>query len=95
MFSIQHMSMELLLIMSGQKMLHVPYKATHPALMDVVAGHIPLMIIATTSALPQVRAGRVRTYGVLSATPEAFGAYIRPELLKWAKVVRDSGITAQ
>jgi tripartite-type tricarboxylate transporter receptor subunit TctC len=62
--SIQHMAMELLLTMSGEKMLHVPYKATHPALMDVIAGHVPLMVIASMSALPQARAGKVRAFGV-------------------------------
>jgi tripartite-type tricarboxylate transporter receptor subunit TctC len=65
--SIQHMAMELLLSMTGSKMLHVPYKATFPALMDVVAGHVPLMVIGSMSALPQAKAGRVRPYGVTSA----------------------------
>jgi tripartite-type tricarboxylate transporter receptor subunit TctC len=65
--SIQHMSMELLLMMSGARMVHVPYKATFPALMDTVAGHVPLMVIASASALPQIAAGRVRAFGVTSA----------------------------
>jgi tripartite-type tricarboxylate transporter receptor subunit TctC len=65
--SIQHMSMELLLMMSGTRMVHVPYKATYPALMDTVAGHVPLMVIASASALPQISAGRVRAFGVTSA----------------------------
>jgi tripartite-type tricarboxylate transporter receptor subunit TctC len=163
--SIQHMAMELLLTTSGAKMLHVPYKATHPALMDVVAGHVPLMVIATATALPQAKAGRVRAYGVTSAkrvpaapdiptiaeqgipgyeavqwfgvllpanTPkeittrlhaaialivkdsqlqkiftadglegspsassDEFGSFIRSELVKWAKVVKQAGITSQ
>jgi tripartite-type tricarboxylate transporter receptor subunit TctC len=61
------MSMELLLTMSGARMVHVPYKATYPALMDTVAGHVPLMVIASASALPQIKAGRVRAFGVTSA----------------------------
>jgi tripartite-type tricarboxylate transporter receptor subunit TctC len=65
--SIQHMAMELFLNMTATKMLHVPYKATHPALMDTIAGHVPLTVIASLSALPQVRSGRVRAYGVTSA----------------------------
>jgi tripartite-type tricarboxylate transporter receptor subunit TctC len=65
--SIQHMSMELLLMMTGTRMVHVPYKATYPALMDTVAGHVPLMVIASASALPQISAGRVRAFGVTSA----------------------------
>ncbi len=65
--SIQHLAMELLLNMTELKMLHVPYKATHPALIDVMAGHVPLMVIASLSALPQVRTGRLRSFGVTSA----------------------------
>lgn len=65
--SIQHMSMELFMNMTGTKMMHVPYKATYPALMDIVAGHVPLMVIGSMSALPQIGAGRVRAYGVTSA----------------------------
>jgi tripartite-type tricarboxylate transporter receptor subunit TctC len=65
--SIQHMAMELFLNMTATKMLHVPYKATHPALMDAIAGHVPLTVVASLSALPQVRSGRVRAYGVTSA----------------------------
>ena len=65
--SIQHMAMELFLNMTATKMLHVPYKATHPALMDTIAGHVPLTVVASLSALPQVRSGRVRAYGVTSA----------------------------
>jgi tripartite-type tricarboxylate transporter receptor subunit TctC len=65
--SIQHMAMELFLNMTATKMLHVPYKATHPALMDTIAGHVHLTVVASLSALPQARAGRVRAYGVTSA----------------------------
>jgi tripartite-type tricarboxylate transporter receptor subunit TctC len=65
--SIQHMAMELLLITTGTKMLHVPYKATHPALIDAIAGHVPITVVASISGLPHVRSGRLRTYGITSA----------------------------
>jgi tripartite-type tricarboxylate transporter receptor subunit TctC len=35
--------------------------------MDTIAGHVPLMVIASASALPQISAGRVRAFGVTSA----------------------------
>jgi tripartite-type tricarboxylate transporter receptor subunit TctC len=65
--SIQHMSMELFLNMTGTKMLHVPYKATHPALMDAVSGYVPLTVASTLTTLPLVRAGRLHAFGVTSA----------------------------
>jgi tripartite-type tricarboxylate transporter receptor subunit TctC len=65
--SIQHMGMELFLLTTGTKMMHVPYKATHPALIDALAGHVPLTVVASLSGLPHIRSGRLRGYGVTSA----------------------------
>ena len=160
--SIQHLAMELFLITTGTKMLHVPYKATHPALIDTIAGHVPITVVASLSGLPHMRSGRLRGYGVtsakrmsiapdiptiaeqgvtgyeavqwfgmlapagtprevvmklhaamlraaqdpevkkrflddgaeitVSATPEEFGALVRSEVTKWAKVVKDAGV---
>jgi tripartite-type tricarboxylate transporter receptor subunit TctC len=65
--SIQHMTMELFQNMTGTKMLHVPYKATHPALMDALSGYVPLTVASSLTILPQVRSGRLHAYGVTSA----------------------------
>jgi tripartite-type tricarboxylate transporter receptor subunit TctC len=158
----QHLAMELFLSMTGLQMLHVPYKGVGPALNDVVAGHVPLMMGNVLVALPHIRSGRLRAYGVTSAgrasgaadiptiaeagvpgyeavqwygvlapagtpreivnklheavvrvlhdpgirerfisdgaeptpsgSPDEFGALIRAEMTKWAKVVRDARI---
>ncbi len=160
--SYHHLAMSLFGIMTGTKMTHVPYKGTNPAIMDVVGGHVPLMIVSGLVAMPQINAGKVRAYGVSSAkraiwapelptiaeagvrgydavtwlglvapagtprdviaklhdgvvktlqdpdiskrfiddaadpapsrTPDEFGALIRSEMAKWAKVVKESGI---
>ncbi|MEQ1772959.1 MAG: tripartite tricarboxylate transporter substrate binding protein [Burkholderiales bacterium] len=63
----QHLAMELFLNMAGLKMIHVPYKGVGPALVDVVAGHVPLMVGNILVAMPHVRSGRIRAYGVTSA----------------------------
>lgn len=55
--SIQHMTMELFQNMTGTKMLHVPYKATHPALMDAVSGYVPLTVASSLTTLPLVLKG--------------------------------------
>ena len=62
-----HLAMELFLSMTGLKMIHVPYKGVGPALVDVMAGHVPIMTGNMLSAYPQIRSGRVRAYGVTSA----------------------------
>jgi tripartite-type tricarboxylate transporter receptor subunit TctC len=69
----QHLAMELFLGMTGTKMIHVPYKGVGPALMDTVAGHVPVMMGNILVAMPQVRGGRLRALGVTS-TKRATGA---------------------
>jgi tripartite-type tricarboxylate transporter receptor subunit TctC len=156
-----HLSMELFLVMAGLKMVHIPYKGSGPGAVDTVAGHVALMAPNMLTALPYIRSGRLRAFGVTSAkrsagaddiptiaeagvpgyeavqwygvlapagtprpiidrlhaevakalqqrevreklstdgaeavgnTPEQFGAYIRAETDKWAKVVKAAGI---
>jgi tripartite-type tricarboxylate transporter receptor subunit TctC len=62
-----HLSMEMFLSMAGLKMVHVPYKSANVAVGDVVAGHLPLMVINTLAGMSHVKAGRVRAFGVTSA----------------------------
>jgi tripartite-type tricarboxylate transporter receptor subunit TctC len=160
--SVPHLMMVFFVSMGGLKMVHVPYKGAGPALIDVIAGHTPVMAANILSTLPHVRAARVRAYGVTSgaraaaapeiptiseaglpgyeaeqwfgllapagtprdivmrlhgavvqalddpavkkryisdgadprpsASPEAFGTFIRAELRKWEKVVKAAGI---
>ena len=62
-----HLAGEIFNRMAGLDMLHVPYKGSMPALTDVMAGRVQVIFDAGTSALPQVRAGRLRVLAVTSA----------------------------
>jgi len=55
-----HLAGELLKSMTNIDLVHVPYKSGAPALSDVIAGHIPIFISGFSSAVPHVKAGRVR-----------------------------------
>lgn len=159
-----HMSMELLLHMSGTRMLHVPYRGTPSMMVDLVAGQIDLVSTSTSSAEALVQSGRLRAIAVTSAqrssrlpdvptvseaalpgydmtgwyallapagtpgeiiaqlhrafvrsmehpsvkaniaqegalaggiTPEQFSAFIRSELVKFTKLVKDAGIAPE
>ncbi len=61
-----HLAMELFLSMTGLKMVHVPYKGQGPALIDLLAGHVSLMMANMLSALPHAKHGRLRAIGVTS-----------------------------
>ncbi|OGA45173.1 MAG: hypothetical protein A3G25_20960 [Betaproteobacteria bacterium RIFCSPLOWO2_12_FULL_63_13] len=159
-----HLTMELFLLMTGTRMLHVPYKGPGPGIIDLVAGRVSVMASSTVSTLPHVRNGRLRALGVTTArralgspdiptvaeagvpgyesvswfglvapaatpkgviarlhkeavailrtqevrerfardgtevvagAPDEFDAYIRAEIVKWAKVVKAAGIKAE
>jgi tripartite-type tricarboxylate transporter receptor subunit TctC len=53
---------------AGLEMSNVSYRGTAPALSDLIAGHIPTMFIPISEALPQARAGLIRTLAVSSGT---------------------------
>ena len=46
---------------------HIPYKGSNPALLDVLAGNIDLMVSSLPSAMGQIRAGKLRPLAVTSA----------------------------
>jgi tripartite-type tricarboxylate transporter receptor subunit TctC len=60
--------MEMLQTMTGIRMTHVPYKGTAQAIVDVVAGHIPIMFSDIAPAVSLLRDGRLRALGISSAT---------------------------
>jgi len=65
--SITHMACELFAYMAGIKMNHIPYKGTGPALTDTIAGQTDLFCTSTATALPHVKAGRLRALAVTTA----------------------------
>jgi tripartite-type tricarboxylate transporter receptor subunit TctC len=65
--SMHHLSTELLQSLAGIQMTHVPYKATPPAMNDLMAGHIQLLFGDTTSTLPMIQQGRFRGIAVTTA----------------------------
>ena len=64
--SAQHLAAELFKMRTGTDIQHVPYKVGALAVADVAAGHVPCYFGNRSSALPQVRAGRVRALAVTS-----------------------------
>jgi tripartite-type tricarboxylate transporter receptor subunit TctC len=158
-----HLAGELFNGMAGIKMVHIPYKGGAPAMIDLLAGQIQLIFSSAPTAVPQVKAGKIRGlavttarrslvlpelptiaeaglpgfeadnwYGVVTtmktpravidrlnteivralhtadvkqalltqglevrtSTPQEFGAYMKSEFDKWAKVIKDAGIVA-
>ncbi len=62
-----HMASDLLKMQAGVFIVNIPYRGTAPALTDVLAGQVELMFISTVTGMQQVKAGKLRAYGVTSA----------------------------
>ncbi len=67
----QHVSAELFKMMTGVEMVHVPYRGAAPALTDLIAGHVQVMIDTTPASMQHIRAGKVRPLAVTTATRAA------------------------
>lgn len=63
----QHLAMELLCLRAGIRLHHIPYRGSGPALTDVLAGNVKLMMDSLASALPHIREGRLVPLAVTSA----------------------------
>ncbi len=63
-----HLAVELFKVQAKVNMTHVPYKGSAPALNDVAAGQADVMFDTTISAMPLVRAGKLRALAVTGAT---------------------------
>jgi tripartite-type tricarboxylate transporter receptor subunit TctC len=60
----QHMAGELFKFMAGLNLTHVPYRGSTPAIIDLIAGQVQVMFDVTVTALPQIKAGKLRPLGV-------------------------------
>src|SRR6266852_3049499 len=96
----QHLGAEMLKAAAGIDIRHVPYRGSVPAMLDVIAGHIPFMVVDLQPALQQIREGKVRVLGVttakrVAAAPEiptlAEAGLAGFELVAWQGVVAPAG----
>lgn len=63
-----HLNGEMLKALAGIEMTHVPYKGSSPAITDVIAGQVQLMIGNLPPILPFIKSGKVRALGVTTTT---------------------------
>jgi tripartite-type tricarboxylate transporter receptor subunit TctC len=91
-----HLGAEMLKSAANIDIRHVPYRGSVPAMLDVIAGHIPFMIVDLQPALQQIKEGKVRVLGVttpkrVAAAPEiptiAEAGLPGYELVAWQGVV--------
>ena len=57
--------------MTGTFMVHFPYRGSGPALLDLIGGNMDLMFDNLPSAMPQIKAGKLKALAVTSAERSA------------------------
>lgn len=70
--SASHLATEMLKLMAQVDMVHVPYKGLGPALTDLMGGRLELIISTLASALPHMKANRLRPLAVTTAKRSMF-----------------------
>ena len=66
-----HLAVELFNMMTGTKMVHVPYKGLAPALTDLLSGEVQVMFSSAVAMLPQVKTGRLRAIAMTGSKRSA------------------------
>jgi tripartite-type tricarboxylate transporter receptor subunit TctC len=82
--SINHMAMEVFKSQAKVDAVHIPHKGMAPALTDLMAGNVQILIVSLPSVHAQMKSGRLRALGVTSAKRTTF----LPEL----PTVSESGV---
>jgi tripartite-type tricarboxylate transporter receptor subunit TctC len=66
--TIQHTTGEMFQMMTGTKMIHVPYRGAPPALMDLIGGRVQVMFDVTVSSIEFIKTGKLRPLAVTTTT---------------------------
>jgi tripartite-type tricarboxylate transporter receptor subunit TctC len=79
-----HLATELLSDMAKVRVAHIPYKGAAPAMLDVVAGRVDMLITSVPTAIGQIKSGRLKALAVTSIA--------RAPLLPDVPTVDESGL---
>jgi len=63
-----HIAGELFKMMTGVKLVHVPYRGNGPALADLLGGQVEVMFPTTPSSIEYIRSGKLRALAVTTST---------------------------
>ena len=80
-----HLAAEIFRSMAGINIVHVPYKGAGPASVDLLGGHVQMMIANAPVVLPHIKAGKLRALGTTSVK--------RPAILPDIPTIAEAGLS--
>jgi tripartite-type tricarboxylate transporter receptor subunit TctC len=95
-----HFGGELFKSVTGIDMTHVPYKGGGPAMVDIIAGHVPVLFSTLTQVLPHQRSGKLRVIATggpkrspaLPDVPTVIESGVNYEVTIWWGVLGPKGL---
>lgn len=90
-----HIATEMILSMAGADMIHVPYRGSGPALVDVMGNQVPMLLSTVTAAIGIAKEGKVKPIAVtstkrISSFPQvltvAESGFANYELVEWEAI---------
>jgi tripartite-type tricarboxylate transporter receptor subunit TctC len=101
--SINHLAGALLAGTAGARMTHVPYRGGAPALLDVSAGRVDIMVANVAEVIGQLRAGQLKGIGITTTAPSDMAPELTPlaaripqlEITNWFGLAGPAGLPAE
>ena len=96
-----HLTAELLQQITHARFVHIPYRGTGPALIDLIGGHVDLSFPTIATVIPHVQSGKLRALGITSAKRSPLLASVPTigeggvpgyEVVGWHGIVGPAGI---
>jgi tripartite-type tricarboxylate transporter receptor subunit TctC len=82
--TVPHLSTELLSVRTNVKLVHVPYQGSPPAVTDLLAGRVSMMLGVASTIMPHVEAGRLKAL--------ASGSAKRPHIAPNLPTIAEAGL---